>query len=170
MNPTILTFLIIGAYLAVAALIWRPLARRIYADERREALHSSWKRETWNAARVRRNAGLAAFAFVLFWPIALLLLGLAVVVPPLYRRVMDKATSGIGDADLEPKPAEGHDSSDPSKAFDGLDPVDAAVLAWTVPAGSRFNHDISRKEVADAMPALARALDRLTEEGPHTST
>lgn len=157
MNPTILTLLILAAYLTVATLAWRPLTRRIYEDERQESLRLSWKRDEWDPARVRRKSGLAAVFLVLIWPITALTFGLLLVVPPLYRRIMDKATFGIGDADRE-------SDQDPARALDDLDPVDAVVMAWTMHEGSALRHEVNTREVADTMPALARALDRLTQE------
>jgi hypothetical protein len=160
MNPTVLTFLILAAYFTVAAISWRPFTRRIYIDIRQESLQSSWSRKAWNPAAARRMAGAIGVCFAVIWPISMLSFGLMVVVPPVFRRVMDKATAGIGGDDVDS--SEG-DDRDPAAAFDDLDPVDAVVMAWTIPDGSKYRHEANMREVAEAMPALAHALERLTK-------
>ncbi len=47
------------------------------------------------------------------------------------------------------------------KKFDHLMPMDAILLAWHDPGSNPEWHAAAKKQVADSMPLLARALDRL---------
>jgi hypothetical protein len=47
--------------------------------------------------------------------------------------------------------------------YDGLEPLDAVIKAWTEPGPHPAWHEETKRVVRDAMPLLARALDRLTE-------
>ncbi len=51
------------------------------------------------------------------------------------------------------------------RALDALPASEAARLAWTVPGPRPAWHEAQRDEVRRRMPLLARALDRLAEEG-----
>lgn len=44
--------------------------------------------------------------------------------------------------------------------YDHLHPVDAVLCAWTVPGPVPAYHAAMQQQVRDAMPLLARALDR----------
>lgn len=48
--------------------------------------------------------------------------------------------------------------------YDQKDPVEAVVLAWTVPGACPPFHRAAKRVVAKHMPLLARALDRLAAE------
>lgn len=48
--------------------------------------------------------------------------------------------------------------------YDGLSASDAVARAWTTPGANPEWHKKAQQEVRDAMPVLARALDRLTTE------
>lgn len=48
--------------------------------------------------------------------------------------------------------------------YDGLPAAEAARLAWTRPGIKPDHHARAVAQVRDAMPVLARALDRLEEE------
>lgn len=48
--------------------------------------------------------------------------------------------------------------------FDGMDPVDAVVAAWTRPGRNPAWHRYKQVLVHDDMPLLARALGRLAQE------
>lgn len=50
--------------------------------------------------------------------------------------------------------------------YDALPPEEALVRAWTEPGPNPAWHWATRKEVRDAMPLLARALDRLADRHP----
>ena len=47
--------------------------------------------------------------------------------------------------------------------LDRLDPLEAAVVAWTTPGNYPYWHELAREEVRRSMPLLARALDRAAE-------
>jgi hypothetical protein len=48
--------------------------------------------------------------------------------------------------------------------YDHLTPVEAVAKAWTEPGPHPAWHEETKRAVRDAMPLLARALDRLTTE------
>lgn len=48
--------------------------------------------------------------------------------------------------------------------MDQLPPEEALVRAWTVPGRNPAWHRLTVRVVRDAMPLLARALDRLAED------
>lgn len=50
------------------------------------------------------------------------------------------------------------------RQYDHLSALDAVIRAWTEPGPNPAWHEMTRKEVHDSMPLLARALDRLTHE------
>ena len=50
------------------------------------------------------------------------------------------------------------------RRYDHLEPLEAAALAWSSHGGNPQRHEMARNQVRDAMPLLARALDRLTAE------
>lgn len=50
------------------------------------------------------------------------------------------------------------------KMYDHLAPEEAAAFAWADPGLHPTFHGRARQEVRDAMPLLARALDRLEDE------
>ena len=45
--------------------------------------------------------------------------------------------------------------------YDGLEPLDAVIKAWTEEGPHPAWHEETKRAVRDAMPLLARALDRL---------
>ena len=49
------------------------------------------------------------------------------------------------------------------KQFDWMTPEQAALNAWTQVGGNPYWHDKMRTQVRDAMPLLARALDRMVK-------
>lgn len=50
------------------------------------------------------------------------------------------------------------------RQYDHLEPVQAVLAAWNAPGPRPDWHLRMRLEVTNAMPLLARALDRLTQE------
>jgi len=56
------------------------------------------------------------------------------------------------------------------RQYDALPPLEAIVKAWNNPGKHPSHHEAARRTVRDAMPLLARALDRLpfTEQEKNT--
>ncbi|MCD0445847.1 hypothetical protein LO763_19750 [Glycomyces sp. A-F 0318] len=156
MNPTILTILILAAYLTIAALAWRPAARYCLTGEREEHLRWHDDLTQWDRRRAMRKSGAIALFAVLLWPYTAVIMLLITYVPPVYRRAMNRLTAGI---DPEPPDANAPSTHD---ALDDLEPIDAVAMAWTVPGDSPATHAIQKRHIAARMPELARALDRLT--------
>lgn len=57
------------------------------------------------------------------------------------------------------------------RKYDHLPPEEAIIRAWMTPGVNPRWHDLTRDAVRDAMPVMARALDRLEKEykNGHTS-
>lgn len=53
--------------------------------------------------------------------------------------------------------------------YDDLSPADAVVAAWQVTGPVPGYHRAMQEQVREAMPLLARALDRLAAEHPGVS-
>lgn len=50
------------------------------------------------------------------------------------------------------------------RQLDDLPATDAVVLAWTTPGPAPLHHKMMRQVVRDAMPVLARSLDRAARQ------
>lgn len=55
------------------------------------------------------------------------------------------------------------------RKFDHLPPVEAVWRAWTDPGPNVEWHNRAKQQVQDAMPLLARALDRVVHGEPGSS-
>jgi hypothetical protein len=161
MDRTLIIILAVTAYLAVAAATWRPMCRWLYPACLDNATRWGEGTEAAQAQRALRSAGLQATAGALLWPYVGFMLLLFKIIPPVYRRVMDAATAGVlpERAAAEPDKAE----PTPAAAPGVVDPVAEVVAAWTGTGADPTWHGLHRHEVAERMPDLAQALNRLTE-------
>lgn len=50
------------------------------------------------------------------------------------------------------------------RKYDHLPPVEAIVQAWTIEGPQPLYHNAAKNAVAQAMPLLARAIERLVKE------